>query len=680
MGCAPPHVALVSGLDGTGLGGKEITETLRAVAAAHGPASGRVLPKCKVMQNGCVLVGIECPGSLEIARALSAALPGADPYYANQRPDQQLMTLGRFAGTDAAGFAAWLSESLAGQRTLLPEIRCVSVQLSEEAHPFPNPQIALTGLVRGGSDGLGVGLGSGVGLGLNLGVGLGLGGGFGGFERASYAGDYGVGASTAAVMTGSYGAAAAAAPVETVAPMSAPPMPSTPPPQRAAVAATAAAATPPSYASAIGAVKVPAAAAPAPTVPPVVAMSPPKPPGGSFAQRTAAGASAAQPTPAGGMGSSAPGAPQVQTPEQLLGMFQQLTAGAEGSGVLCAGHTNGTYALRPQNTASWSQRLAPLVSVLQTTLANVGASRFLAMLDRVANPYGTSVAAELGARLSARGAGARLEIVQDPNLFADLENTPVVASNQGAHVRIVCTPVNQSVVGAMGHSNTASCVIVGTVKERGAPQAVDGSSAGASLTRLVPVALHLEPIANVPPSAGSSPYLMLTFAWIALVAPGSGSDSSALPAPQQSAAAPGVRRPGDWTCSRCSAHNFSSRSSCFKCKRGKESSANEGTGGVGSPGGSKASSEAGGGGAAASAGAFRAGDWLCGTCRAHNFSSRDQCFKCDSRKTGDETPPQQQQHHHTPDNFRSGDWICSGCGSHNFASRVSCFRCTRPAS
>ena len=53
--------------------------------------------------------------------------------------------MGRFAGSDAAGFAAWLSESLAGQRTLLPELRCVSVQLSEEAHPF-RIRRALTGM------------------------------------------------------------------------------------------------------------------------------------------------------------------------------------------------------------------------------------------------------------------------------------------------------------------------------------------------------------------------------------------------------------------------------------------------------------------------------------------------------------------------------------------------------
>ena len=178
MGSAPPHIALISGLEATGLAGEEIAARLRRVASAHAPVSGRVLAKCKVTQNGCVLVGVECPGSLAIARALSSALPGADTYYASQHPEQQLITLGRFAGVDAVGFAEWLSESLAGQRALLPEFTCVSVQLSDEAHPFPNPQIPLTGMastaVGGGA------LDSGLGLGLNLGVGLGLGGGFGG--------------------------------------------------------------------------------------------------------------------------------------------------------------------------------------------------------------------------------------------------------------------------------------------------------------------------------------------------------------------------------------------------------------------------------------------------------------------------------------------------------------------
>lgn len=300
MGCAPPHVALVSGLEGTGLGGKEITDIMQAVASAHAPCSGRVLPKCKVMQNGCVLVGIECPDSLRIAQALSSALPGADTYYASQSPDQQLITLGRFAGTDAAGFAAWLSNSLAGQRTLLPELKCVSIQLSEEAHPFPNPQIALTGMsAGGGAVGLSAGLGPGVGLGLNLGVGLGLGGGFGGFE-SSYATDYA--AAPVAPQASFNVPTPASEPVVAAPAAAAPPMPSTPPPQRAAPAA------PPSYASAIGAIKSPAGApkGPAPGPTPMGASPPSAPPGGSFAQRAAAGV-AGQPAPvsAGGISASA---------------------------------------------------------------------------------------------------------------------------------------------------------------------------------------------------------------------------------------------------------------------------------------------------------------------------------------------------------------------------------------
>ena len=653
------------------MGGKEITEAMRAVASSHGPTSGRVLPKCKVMQNGCVLVGIDCPDSLAIARALVAALPGADTYYANQRPDQQLITLGRFAGSDAAGFAAWLSESLAGQRTLLPELRCVSVQLSEEAHPFPNPQIALTGMSVGGGDGvLSTGLGPGIGLGLNLSVGLGLGGGFGGFDSAPYASS---GLDGGMSMGAAFGAAPpmpeVSAPVPVPAPVPAPPMPSTPPPQSAArvvPAPAAAAATPPSYASAIGTAKASPGTSPTPsgpTVTPVAAMPPPRPPGGSFAQRAAAGVSA-QPSPA--RPSGAP--PQVQTPEQLLTVFQQMTSGAEGSGVLCTGQEGG-YALRPQNASAWSQRLAPLVGVMQSTLANVGAARFLAMIDRVANPYGTSLAAELGPKLSS---GARLEIVQDANLLADVENTPVVAGNQGTQVRLVCCPVNQAVVGAAGHSNTGSCIVVGALKDRG----VDAAS---GLLRVAPLALNLEPIANVAPPA-DAPYLTLTFAWLGLRSPPSGASEPPAPIPMGAPAqGASVRRPGDWTCARCSAHNFASRQSCFKCKRSKAGGDSEGGDGF-SPVASKAGSDAGG----PSAGSFRAGDWICKKCRAHNFASRQSCFKCEHRKTGDEVPPPQSEGPSgaggaTPENFRSGDWICEGCQSHNFASRSSCFRCARPA-
>eukprot|EP00228_Micromonas_bravo_P006229 CAMPEP_0203006164 /NCGR_PEP_ID=MMETSP1401-20130829/4026_1 /ASSEMBLY_ACC=CAM_ASM_000894 /TAXON_ID=38833 /ORGANISM="Micromonas pusilla, Strain CCAC1681" /LENGTH=236 /DNA_ID=CAMNT_0049747797 /DNA_START=100 /DNA_END=807 /DNA_ORIENTATION=- len=166
MGCSPPHIALLSGLQGTGMTGRQITDVLNRLAMQFGPVQGRLLPRCKVTQNGCVLLGVDSPDSLRMARALAAMLPGADAYYAQQRPEQQHLTLGRFGGSDAAGFAAWLSESLAGQNSLLPTFTGSHVQLSDEVRPFPNHPVPLAGVA--GSAGAFGGLGNG-----------GLGGGFG---------------------------------------------------------------------------------------------------------------------------------------------------------------------------------------------------------------------------------------------------------------------------------------------------------------------------------------------------------------------------------------------------------------------------------------------------------------------------------------------------------------------
>jgi hypothetical protein len=80
-------------------------------------------------------------------------------------------------------------------------------------------------------------------------------------------------------------------------------------------------------------------------------------------------------------------------------------------------------------------------------------------------------------------------------------------------------------------------------------------------------------------------------------------------------------RPGDWICTGCRAHNFASRSACFKCKQRKAGGAAEAAGGGGGSGGS--------GGAAPEN--FRSGDWMCNNCRAHNFASRAACFKCSSK-------------------------------------------------
>ena len=62
--------------------------------------------------------------------------------------------------------------------------------------------------------------------------------------------------------------------------------------------------------------------------------------------------------------------------------------------------------------------------------------------------------------------------------------------------------------GRGGHSNTGSCIVVGALKDRG----VDAAS---GLLRVAPLALNLEPIANVAPPV-DAPYLTLTFAWLGL--------------------------------------------------------------------------------------------------------------------------------------------------------------------
>ena len=47
MGCSPPHIALLSGLQGTGMTGRQITDVLNRLAMQFGPVQGRLLPRCK---------------------------------------------------------------------------------------------------------------------------------------------------------------------------------------------------------------------------------------------------------------------------------------------------------------------------------------------------------------------------------------------------------------------------------------------------------------------------------------------------------------------------------------------------------------------------------------------------------------------------------------------------------
>ena len=298
-------------------------------------------------------------------------------------------------------------------------------------------------------------------------------------------------------------------------------------------------------------------------------------------------------------------------------------------------------------------------------------------MDRVANPNDWSLVSEVSAGLQK---GARLEVVQDSEIAAAIEASAVAVANTGAQVRLKTVAVDQAVVGAPGHNNTGSPVMVCRFD-----RAVDPAP---GLTRVAAFALHLEPVSQL--AAAEPPYLSLVFAWLsmrqagpssaaAVVASGESGSSSVKQETVSSAAASaggsgGVRRPGDWTCTECGAHNFASRSVCFKCKTPK-------AGGPGGGGGfsgdvSKSSEPAGG----PTAGNFRPGDWICTGCGAHNFASRSSCFKCKRRKSGGEASSaatQSSSGGSAPENFRSGDWMCTNCGAHNFASRAACYKCAQ---
>lgn len=190
---------------------------------------------------------------------------------------------------------------------------------------------------------------------------------------------------------------------------------------------------------------------------------------------------------------------------------------------------------------------------------------------------------------------------------------------------------------------------------------------------------------------------------------------------QSMGAKPANFRQGDWSCPSCQAHNFASKAACFKCRSpkpggvdnaalglggsaalglgGLDQSAllslmnqnlmtqnllgmiggNSGVGGLGGLGGLSGLGALGisglGGGLPPN---FRAGDWFCPSCNAHNYQSKTSCFTCHRLKPG--LPPAMAALNATsqgagnPPGFRSGDWMCV-CGNHNFASRTQCHKC-----
>ena len=151
MNAAPPHLILLSGLSKCNQSANSISSQVRHASTQFPQVTGRLLPKCKVTQQGAVLVSVECPESLRLSRALLGLLPGCDRYYAEQSPEAINLTLGRYAGQDVEGFERWLDRSLESQLDLLPRFRGTCIQLSDEARPFPNPRMPLMGSLASAS-------------------------------------------------------------------------------------------------------------------------------------------------------------------------------------------------------------------------------------------------------------------------------------------------------------------------------------------------------------------------------------------------------------------------------------------------------------------------------------------------------------------------------------------------
>jgi hypothetical protein len=84
---------------------------------------------------------------------------------------------------------------------------------------------------------------------------------------------------------------------------------------------------------------------------------------------------------------------------------------------------------------------------------------------------------------------------------------------------------------------------------------------------------------------------------------------------------------------------------------------------------------------------FQEGDWLCGTCKEHNWRNRMDCRGCGAPAPSEKIAELQAQKARTAvaqaarapaQSARPGDWMCVGCTSSNYASKRQCHRCNMP--
>ncbi|KAI9074762.1 hypothetical protein K1719_043294 [Acacia pycnantha] len=145
-----------------------------------------------------------------------------------------------------------------------------------------------------------------------------------------------------------------------------------------------------------------------------------------------------------------------------------------------------------------------------------------------------------------------------------------------------------------------------------------------------------------------------------------------------------MSRPGDWTCRSCQHLNFQRRDMCQRCGESKYGDLGFGGGRMAMMGSSFGFSSSGNIGTTGSDVRPGDWYCSAANCGAHNFASRSSCFKCGAFKDDFSSSfscsrPFASSASSRP-SWKSGDWICnrSGCNEHNFASRMECFKCSAP--
>ncbi|XP_062147550.1 uncharacterized protein LOC133856515 [Alnus glutinosa] len=119
---------------------------------------------------------------------------------------------------------------------------------------------------------------------------------------------------------------------------------------------------------------------------------------------------------------------------------------------------------------------------------------------------------------------------------------------------------------------------------------------------------------------------------------------------------------GDWMCGACQHLNFKKRDACQHCGYPKYGGPDPSTYVLSRPGDWHCAAM---------------------NCGAHNYASRSSCYRCGAYKndySGMTASGDYGTDASVPPGWKSGDWLCNrlGCGVHNYASREECFKCKKP--